>query len=145
MPRFKSSYPEHQVYEDWVDLHPEAAVVASGTGTVIGEIPSDVRAVEVHAHVEPSLAVGDTFDLYVQTRFDDLWIDVVHFTRVLGNGVDVDLYDKIVISLAQAHFEAATGLAADGKRNLMGDAWRCRWSVGGATPSFVFSCSVHPM
>ena len=143
--RFRSSNPEHQIYEDDVCLHAEAAEVLSAIDTVTGEIPGDCRSVLVYAHVEPTLAVGDTFDLYVQTRVGTLWVDVVHFTQILGNGLDVDLFDKVAASLAEANFDVATALAADGARNIIGDLWRCRWIIAGATPSFVFSVSIHPM
>ena len=145
MQRFQSSFPEHQIYEDAKCLHVEAAETATGTGTIEAEIPGGCRSVLAYAHIEPALAVGDTFDLYIQTFAATTWIDVVHFTQILGNGLDVDLFDKLAVSLAEANFDVATPLAADGARNIVGTKWRVRWVIAGATPSFVFSASIHPM
>ena len=154
MARFKSSHPEHQIYEDAVDLYlladgPAGGEIATGTGVREVEVPGDCQAILAHAAVAPALAVGDTFDLYVQTLFTcsgvEVWVDVIHFTQILGNGLDVDLFDKIAISLDQAHFEIGTALAADAQRNLIGEKWRCRWVIAGASPAFPFTLSIQPM
>ncbi len=150
MARFKSSHPEHQLYEDWVELHAFTAddEVATGTGAIEAEIPADCRAVLVHLWCNPAAAGGDTIDVYVETLLIcsgvEVWIDVVHFTQLLGNGLTVYLFDKIVASLDEGNFDNSAALAVDTQRNIMGEKWRCRWVIAGATPAFPFQVRIFP-
>ncbi len=147
MAKFKSSFPEHQVYEDSVQLLDGLNIVASGNGDTF-QLPGDVRAVICHYTCTPDSVVGDSLDGYLQTRFNlsgvATWVDVIHFQQFLGNDVTADLYDKIVASLDQAFFEIGTALAVDTQRNLMGEAWRARWVAAGATPAFNLVMDIHP-
>lgn len=155
MSRFKSSHPEHQIYEDSVALYLPDNIIGSssgetadGTGVAAVEIPGNIQAVVVQANIAPMLAVGDTFDLFVQTLFIasgvEIWVDVIHFTQILGNGSAVSLYDKITSGLDEGFFEIGTTLAADAQRNLLGKKWRVRWEIGGATPEFTFDVALYP-
>ena len=160
MPRFKSSYPEHQIYEDYKCLHAlgEESAAGAGIGTIEAELPGDCRAVLVHCH-HAITATGDATDLIdivVQTRFLDAqgtehWIDAVWFTQIDGAmAAAVEMFDKICASLNQANFDpVADPIAADGKRHIIGDKWRVRWNItdggGAGTHAFTFSVSIHPM
>ena len=155
-PKFASSFKEHQIYEDRVVLRPwtnAAGVIetltATGTGAIEAVMPGDVRSILARFHCTPVLAVGDTLDMYVQTLFTcsgvPIWVDVIHFEQILGNGVTVVLHDKIAISLDEGFFEIGTALAVDTQRNLIGEAWRARWVVAGATPDFICSVVLYPM
>jgi len=73
-----------------------------------------------------------------------VWLDVIHFTQILGNGAAVQLYNKIVPGVDQAFFDSEVALAADAKRHIIGDLWRCRWVIAGITPDFMFDCEIYP-
>lgn len=70
-------------------------------------------------------ASGDTMDVTVQTLMDGTnWIDVCHFTQLLGNGGAKRYLAKISATEPQAMFEVATALTAGNVRHLIGDRWR---------------------
>lgn len=159
MPRFKSSYPEHQVYEDAVTLHALAEETATDTGSEVeAELPANCNAVVCHLHHNIT-ATGDALDLndvIVQTCLLDPdgtenWIDVCWFTQIDGAmAAAVDLFDKIVPALDQAHFDiVADPIAADGKRHVVGRKWRVRWVItdggGAGTHAFTFAVYLYPM
>jgi len=89
--------------------------------------------------------VGDTLDAYVQTQLDDTnWIDICHFTQVLGNGGAKRHIAKLDASLAQATFEAAASLNAGAIRNIIGRRLRVKYVTTNdaddpADTSFTFS------
>ena len=151
MPRFHSSYLEHQTYDDWKALHVPATRLVTGTGTLEVEIPSAARAlVAVLAAPTNGSLVGDTLDVYVQTRIQAIvpaWLDVIHFTQVLGNGGPVGYTDKILVNLDEADFTTGAVLGVGVKRHIFGDLWRCRWVIadGGGTHSFLFELNIIPM
>lgn len=145
-PRFKSSFPEHQVYEDGKTLHASAEETATGTGTVEAVLPN-CRAVQCILETTAiGTLVGDTFDCIVQTYIGDTWVDVCAFTQLLGNDADAAQvhYGKITAALAEAMFEDNAALAAGAIRNLIGTKWRCRW-VFGAAGAYTFSVKIQPM
>lgn len=91
--------------------------------------------------------VGDTLDVYVQTKLDGTnWVDVVHFTQILGNGSTKRVFAKIEPPTAMTAFENGTALGAAAVRALFGTQWRCRWVVvdGNANASFTFSVVAIP-
>lgn len=92
-------------------------------------------------------AVDDTLDVYIQTRVGDVWLDVVHFTQMLGNGGAKRYVAKIVGALAQAEYEVGTGLGAAAVRHILGDEWAARWAVvnGAGTHLFTFSIRAVPL
>ena len=94
-------------------------------------------------------AAGDTLDMKVQTKLDGTnWTDVVVFTQVLGNGGAKRYIAKVSSNGAQTMFENASSLSAGNIRNLVGDEWRCAWSITDATTddaSFTFSVTAMPM
>jgi len=156
-PRFKSSNPEHQIYEDRVCLHPLGEEIAVGAG--VGpehEIPGDCRAVLLHCHhnITATGNAGDLIDIVIQTAVldgagNDVWVDVCWFTQIDGiMAAAVEMFDKVCASLNQAHFDiVADPIAADGKRHVIGYKWRVRWNItdGTGTHNFTFSVSLHPM
>lgn len=96
-------------------------------------------------------AVGDTLDVKIQTTLDGsgaTWVDVVHFTQVLGNGGAKRFYAKLVGGVAEAMYEDHTAsLAAGSIKNHLGDNWRYTYTIvdGGAHgQSFTFSIHAIP-
>jgi hypothetical protein len=126
------------------DLSPAAPIVATGNGTE-KRMEAPFAGVVVNLYVSAAAAgVGAALDVFVQTLIHGTWVDVVHFTQVLGNGGAKNFVAKIAAPDAQALFELATALAAGSVRNLVGDAWRARWVVAGAGPSFTFTVGATP-
>jgi len=94
---------------------------------------------------------GDTLDVFVQARLDNTpnWVDVVHFTQILGNGSDNLTYvAKVLTSGANTEFEIGSALGAASVRNLMAYDIRARWAIvdsGDADQTFTFSIWAVPV
>lgn len=89
---------------------------------------------------------GDTLDVVVQTRIGSKWVDVVHFTQVVGNGGAKCHVAKVSGTEPQAMYEVGTALAAGSIRNVLGDQWRAKWTIAsGTAPSFTFSVTIAPI
>lgn len=88
--------------------------------------------------------VGDKLDVYIQAKLDDNnWVDIVHFTTVLGNGLD-DLTHvaKVGSGLAETTFEVGTALASGSVRNLLASTLRVKYVItddGSHGQSFTFA------
>ena len=96
---------------------------------------------------EAATEAGDTLDVYVQTLIGGNWVDVVHFTQVLGTGGTQRCVSKIAAGLANSEFDNGTSLGAAAVRNLLGDAYRVRWAITDASTdnaSFTFSVTAIP-
>ncbi len=118
----------------------------SGDGYVSGL--ADLVAVEFELDVTAAAtAAADTLDVVIQTRVDNNnWVDVVHFTQVLGNGGTKRYFAKIIATIAETMFENATALAAGSVRNILGYEYLAKWTVVNNTaPSFTFSVHINPI
>lgn len=127
-------------------LAASAARTATGTGSEV-RTSSETRAIIATLDVTAAAtAAGDKLDVYIQTIVDGTnWVDVIHFTQVLGNGGTKRYVDKIGQAQGQNAFEASASLAAGSARDLFGDAWRCRWDVvDTGAASFTFSVTILP-
>lgn len=86
---------------------------------------------------------SDTLDMKIQTMVDGTnWLDICTFTQVLGNGGAKHFYAKVCANAAQAMFENGTALTATNVRHILGDSYRCSWTITDATTddaSFTFS------
>ena len=131
--------PLRKIFES-VALQVSATKTASGTGAAV-KLPYEFTAVSFELDLTAAAAaVGDTLDVVVQTKSDQTnWLDVVHFTQVLGNGGAKRYLATISTAVNQAMIEVGTALTAGNVRNLFGDEYRCSWTIAGATPSFTFS------
>ena len=160
MPRFKSSYPEHQTYEDRVTLLEEQTLVTvgNGTGTVEAEIPCDSHAIVAILSGYSACNNADKLDVWVQTQLyagDDVngnpiytWCDIVHFVQVNGDDGAQTIVDKIMANWDEDDFlNVERGLAAGTKRHLFGRKYRVVWTItdGGGAHSFQYGCSLQPM
>lgn len=125
------------------------ATAGTVTGTemyVLEGFPQASGAVFVLDVTDADAASGDKLDVYIQAKLDDNnWVDIVHFTQVLGNGSD-DLTHiaKIGAGLAETQFEVGAALASGAIRNLLASSLRTKYVIidGGAhTQSFTFSIS----
>lgn len=130
-----------------VPLLPSAVRTASGTGDPVGTFGSPQglgEFSELHLQLDVAAAgvgSGDTLDVFLQTTLDGTnWVDIHHFTQVLGNGGAKRYFAKILSSVALTEFENGASLSAANGRALLGDAYRVRWAVAGSgPPSFTFS------
>ena len=145
-----TSQPGPQITDDGESLHASGAETATGTGTVTAYLPGGVNGVVVTLDVTAAATeVGDLLDVYVQTKADGTnWLDVCHFTQVLGNGGAKRYVDKIHATGAVTAFETGSALGAAAQRDIMGKQWRCRWTVtdaGADNASWTFSVYAQPM
>lgn len=102
-------------------------------------VPHQHRAVEACLDVTAASAAGtDTLDVFVQSFVDGEWVDVIHYTQVLGDGGAKRFFAKICGDEPQAMFENASALAAGSVRHLLSGQYRVRWVIAG-TGSFTFS------
>ena len=86
-----------------------------------------------------ALVVGDTLDVFIQTKVLSNFVDVVHFTQILGDGGVKRYYTKTTAALALTEFENGAALGAAAVREILGVQYRVRWVIAGPTPSFTFS------
>ena len=130
-------------------LRASAASTATGTSDAVFMPDAPNAYVFVLDVSAAATEVDDTLDVTVQTMIDGTnWIDVVHFTQVLGNGGAKRYIAKISAESSQTMFENATALAAGAIRNIVGNKWRCSWvqvDPGGGADSFTFSVVGIPM
>lgn len=138
------------------NVHERKALLASAARTATaGAEGSGLRLANADAYafvLDVSAAaadVGDTLDVFVQAMLDGVnYVDVVHFTQVLGNGGAKRYVAKIAPgAIAQAEFEVGAALAAAAVRHLAGDLWRVRWAIvdANANGGFTFGVTAIPM
>lgn len=135
---------------DYVTILASGAVTATSAGTAAVRMPGMVNGYVFQLDVTAAATeVGDTLDVFVQTMIDGTnYVDVAHFTQVLGNGGAKRYITKLSSSAAQAEFENATALGAAALRNILGDQWRVRYAItdaGAANASFTISVIACPM
>ena len=131
---------------DFTVLTSQTGVTSTGNGVAV-DLPAPANGLQLQLAVtSAALVVGDTLDVFVQTRLDGVtWVDVQHFTQALGNGGAKRYTTKLVCNQTVTEFEAGTALAAASHRDLLGDQWLVRWVVAGASPSFTFAVYAVPL
>lgn len=130
-----------------VELHASAARTSTATGSALplvyvsGEASFLYSEIVFELDVTAAAAVaGDEIDIFVQTKFGIKWIDVVHFTKVIGTDTTKTFIAKIVSGIAESMYELSSALAAGSERNIIGPKFRARWVVVSASaPSFTFT------
>lgn len=89
---------------------------------------------------------ADTLDVYVDTSMDGgtLWINIIHFTQLLGNGGAKR--ETMAINprgnVGTAPTVTAADLAAAGVRHLLGGQYRVRYAQVDANANAVFTFTV---
>lgn len=147
-----SARPDKAAHEV-ATLLASTAVTATSTGTTAVRLPVAAAYLFVLDLTNAATDVGDTLDVFIQTRVDDAggenWLDIVHFTQILGNGSDTLQYvSKVTRDLATAEYEVGTALGAAAVRNIMGDEYRVRYAIvdsGDADQTFTFGVTAIPM
>ena len=79
-------------------------------------------------------AAGDTLDVYVDTNVNDTWINVAHFTQVLGNGGAKKYFTVTIPTNMTTTDSATTDCAVGVARGVVGSQFRGRYVIvdGGA-------------
>lgn len=143
--RSPESFPGRSIVTNLVLLE-SAARTETGTG---GELVAEgLSALFLQLDVTAAATdSGDTLDVYVQTTIDGTnWVDIYHFTQVLGNGGAKRYFGKVLFDAALTEFENAAALAAAGGRSILGDRYRVRWAITDASTdnaSFTFSVKAN--
>jgi len=136
------SYPGRAIAVNQVLLASAARTATSTGSTPVEKILAGFKVLFFQLDVTAAAtAAGDKIDVYVQTTLDGTkWVDIVHFTQILGNGGVKLFRTKVNADVATAEFENGAALGAAAVRNIVGDQYRCRWVVTSAdAPSFTFS------
>jgi len=138
------------MYEPVV-LAASAAVTATGNGSAF-RLPECRGLGFVLDLTNAATDVGDELDVSIQMKLDGTnWVDVVHFTQILGNGSNtLRFFGKISADGAMTMFENGSALAAAAIRNLIGLEMRAAWVVvpdadDPADQTFTFSVVAIPM
>lgn len=112
-----------------------SATVAVGAQTVTSATytpPLTFRSAEFDMNLTAAgTDAGDTLDIYVDTSLDGgtLWINIVHFTQLLGNG-GVKRETMTINpggNVGTAPLNTAADLAAAGVRHILGAQYRVRY------------------
>ena len=128
-----------------------ARTVTAGTNSDDIHLPVMVRGfVFTLAVTNAETDNADTLNVKIQTKADGAnWLDVVHFTQVLGDGANVVRYAaKVSAIAAQGIYSADAALnAGDAARQVIGDVWRVNWVIvdADADASFTFAVTACPM
>lgn len=126
-----------------ITLQAAAAQTATGNGSAVdglGEFEQATWQLELTA---AATDVGDTLDVFIQTTVDGTtWLDIVHFTQMLGNGGAKRYIAKTNAAQPLTMIETGTALAAAAVRNLFGDQYRVRWAITDADADCSFTFSV---
>lgn len=130
-----------------VSLLESATKTATATGSI--EYQPQSLGVPVFAFGELDVTAGgadssDKLNVYIQVMLKSGdWIDVMHFTEVLGDAPAKRHVCKIAAAVAETTFEASASLASGAVRNILTDRWRCRWAVtNGNAATFTFSVTL---
>jgi hypothetical protein len=136
----------------------DATTLLASIATVVGPLDTAGDAVRLPGMVNALMFIldvtaaatdnGDTLDVTVQTKIDGTnWLDVVHFSQLVGDGGAKRYIEKVAASPAFAGFEVGTALAAGNTRDLIGDDWRVSYVQvdGDGDASFTFSVTACPM
>lgn len=131
----------------------QAAITTTGaigsTNTDAVRLPGMVNAVVFVCDVSAAATdVGDTLDIKVQTKLDGTnWVDVIHFTQILGNGGAKRFVAKLLANTAETLFADGVLGAGTTVRHLLGDEWRVNYVQvdANANASFTWSVTACPM
>lgn len=120
-------------------------VTTDGTGSAVSDL-GEWRCLYLQLDVTAAAETSDdTLDVYLQTTIDGVnWIDIYHFTQVLGDGGPVRYYGKLIWDAALTEFENADTFDPGASRPVIGDRYRPRWVVVNTdAPSFTFGITAN--
>lgn len=122
-----------------------AAAVSGATGAPFICKQSGFRELVAQLNVTAAATeASDTLDVFIDGSLDGgvTWINIMHFTQVLGNG-GAKKFINVSVSTVSDKFDVTSDLAAGATpRALIGTMFRPRWTVvdgGGVAAGFTFS------
>ncbi len=128
-----------------VTLLSSAARTASGSFQVTVPTSAARSAVLLLDVTAAASAATDTLDVYLQSSVDSVtWDDFAHFTQVLGNGGPVKhlaVWNSDVSPESEMHAPQDAAVPVGVIQGPIGDLWRVKWVIAGATADFTFSVS----
>lgn len=138
-------------YGQRVELY--AATPAAGAQSLTGDAAaghySNAFAVWVLDVASAATDAGDTLDVYVDTAVGGgataVWVNVVHFAQVLGNG-GAKRFAAIVNpggSVMAAPVDVSADAAAGAVRHMLGDQWRYRIVQADANSNAAFAITLR--
>lgn len=135
-------------FQPIVLLASETQVVSTNSDPV--RLPDNVSGIGFVLDVTAAAtAAADTMDVKIQTMIDGVnWVDVVHFTQLVGDGGAKRYIERVSAGGAEGGFENGTPLAAGEVRNLLGPNWRVVTTLvdgGGDDTSYTLSVMAIPM
>jgi len=141
------------VKRDHDKVNIQAAITTTGavssTNTDAVRLPGMVNAIVFVCDVSAAATdAGDTLDIKVQTKIDGTnWVDVIHFTQILGNGGAKRFIAKLLANTAETLFADAVLAAGTTVRHLLGDEWRINYVQvdADANSSFTWKVTACPM
>lgn len=86
--------------------------------------------------------ITDTLDVFIDTLIGATWINIAHFTQVLGNGGATARYCVTVPANMLTTDLVATDAAVGVARGIVGSQFRGRYTIvdaGGGVATFTFS------
>lgn len=139
-----------KVYDVVTMLASAARIKTAGTNSDDIHLPGMVRGFLFTLNVTAAATDNaDTLDVSIRTKADGAnWLDVVHFTQVLGDGGAKIYAAKVGASVAQGIYSADAALnAGDAARQVIGDVWRVNWVIidAGTNATFTFAVTACPM
>lgn len=121
----------------------------SSTNTDAVRLPGMVNAVVFVCDLSAAATdAGDLLDIKVQTKVDGTnWVDVIHFTQILGNGGAKRFVAKLLANTAETLFADGVLSAGTTVRHLLGDEWRINYVQvdADANASFTWKVTACPM
>ncbi len=131
----------------------QAAITTTGaiasTNTASVRLPGMVNAIVFVCDVSAAATdTADTLNIKVQTKVDGTnWVDVIHFTEILGDGGAKRFVAKLLANTAETLFADAVLAAGTTVRHLLGDEWRINYVQvdADADSSFTWKVTACPM
>jgi hypothetical protein len=132
--------------DDGITLHASGAETASGTGDETFMMRPPNACIGVLDVTVGQTDATDKIDVVIQTRIGGTWWTVIAFDQILGDDPDKTWIEKIVSTTAQAGYEVGSPPNAGAIKNMIGEAWRAKWTVtNGNDAAFTFSVTLMPI
>lgn len=126
-----------------VTLESQTSVTSTGNGSAIQlwDTPYRPEALCLALLVTAAATDGtDAIDVFFQAYDGANYVDVAHFTQVLGTVSTEEYYMKMAMGASVSTFTGGASLAAGAVREMPTATGRFRWAItSGNSPSFSFN------
>lgn len=139
------SYPGRPIVTNLI-LLPSVARTETGNGDAVSIEGFAFLLLQLDA-TAAATETEDTLDVFLQTTIDGTnWVDIYHFTQVLGDGGEKRYFAKLAIDGSLTEVESGVALAENASRSIFGDTYRVRWEItdsGTDNATFTFSVKAN--